>query len=319
MPANYEANSLQLRVHPWKPSEAPGGPSLSYFERRGGDLEHPHRHHYRARELADATLPYGMLEGSFSKAIKQHPVTLSTMNTEHSETMIYDKQEHERKMEKLANEHAISMAQIAASAKTADPATKDAARLRELHLSALDGLHSQQNEETLARHKDLVTMRQMNAVGETQKQLVEGIVQAKRDNLTNLKAIERRHRHKMVQLDEEALKTHTDDTISAVEEDHNSSMASIQDEHAHKMEILKAEHASRMARLATPKPTYEDVVSASVPAEFGVATAHYLWSVGMPDEYVEQHNLARKLETALACIAAEKPDDPTARLAELLK
>ena len=40
---------------------------------------------------------------------------------------------------------------------------------------------------------------------------------------------------------------------------------------------------------------------------------------GMPDEYVEQHNLARMLETALACIAAEKPDDPTARLAELLK
>lgn len=55
------------------------------------------------------------------------------------------------------------------------------------------------------------------------------------------------------------------------------------------------------------------------PREFGVLTGQYLWSLGMADDYVEQHNLAKKLETALACLSAERPRDPCARLAQLLQ
>jgi len=89
------------------------------------------------------------------------------------------------------------------------------------------------------------------------------------------------------------------------------------------MELMKAHHASRMAVIGTvrpdPNPAWHGVGDESVPREFGVATREYLWSIGMPEGYSDSHNLALKLETALTCVASEKPKDPAARLAELLR
>ena len=51
---------------------------------------------------------------------------------------------------------------------------------------------------------------------------------------------------------------------------------------------------------------------------FGVATQELCWNLGVPDQYTDKHNLHRKLETALRCLAAEQPADPCMRLAQLL-
>ena len=191
------------------------------------------------------------------------------------------------------------------------------------NISAIDSLQSKQHREALERAEEAVARRKREAVGETQKEIAAAALQTQVDSLKNLKAIERAHRFKMMSLEEESLGLQHQDVSKALEDDHEATMANLANRHDRKMELMKASHASRMAAIGTvrpdPSPAWLGVGDEVVPREFGVATREYLWSIGMPEEYAESHNLARKLETALTCVAAEKPDDPTARLAELLR
>ena len=126
----------------------------------------------------------------------------------------------------------------------------------------------------------------------------------------------------MMELEEEKLSVQANDLTKSVTEDHEVALSFMQQKHERKMEMLKATHASRMAQLTTvtpdEDPAWHGMGTEGPPREFGLATGELLWSLGMTDEYSQKHNLAKKLETALMCVAAERPEDPGKRLAELL-
>jgi hypothetical protein len=310
---------MSLRVHSGTGNSL-DGPSLSYFERRGGEPQMKHLEPVRAKILADATLPYSA--GSFQRALHLHPAELSGMNAEHIDATTFAQREHQRRMEILGVEHEIEMAHITSQAKQTVPAGRNQHHLREWNLSAIDSIQAQQHADAIQRAEDAIANRKKMALGELQKEAAAAAVKTKEDSLKRLKEIERNHRLKMMELDEEKLKLQNEDVGRAVKEEHDFVLANMQQKHERQMEMLKAQHASRMAQISTVSQSATSTMPAddeAPPREFGVATAQFLWSLGMPDNYVEDHNLAKKLETALTCVAAERPSDPAARLAELLK
>lgn len=308
---------MSLRVHAGQ-GDPSTGPSLSYFERRGGETALTHVNHSRARQLADATIPYQA--GAFERAMHYHPVTMSEMNAEHIESMTNADTEHQRRMESLGVEHEIKMAHIMSEAKNRVPIL-ESHRLREWNLSAIDGIQAQQHQEAVQRAEDALASRKQEALGDLQKRAAAQALKTKEDHVKNMKNIEREHRIKMMELDEEQLALQNEDTARHVREEHQWELKSMQEKHERKMQMFKVQHAAKMARITKPepgKPAWEAAEPAP-PREFGVVTAEYLWSLGMADEYVQETNLAKKLETALACVSAERPSDPCARLAQLLQ
>ena len=133
-----------------------------------------------------------------------------------------------------------------------------------------------------------------------------------------------------------------DHTIDAVNSKHAEQMKELEAGHKAALEELRNQHASKMIDVALEAPcdlpTRECIVGTvhahraqlellTVDAGalgpgpdrgFGVATQELLWSLGLPDTYTDKHNLHRKLETALRCLAAERPADPCSRLAQLM-
>jgi len=244
------------------------------------------------------------------------------MGAEHLDATANANAEHARRMEALGNEHEIRMAHINSAASSMVPNGAEQYRLREWNLSAIDAVQQNQNQAAIEAAEDSFSTRKRMAFGETQKAAVAAVLKTKEDHFKNLKSIERTHRYKMMELEEEKLSIQNDDLTKSVKEDHDIALSFMTQKHARKMEMLKAAHSSRMAQITTvlpeEDPAWHGMGSEAPPREFGVATGELLWSLGMPDEYSESHNLAKKLETALICVAAEKPHDPCKRLAELL-
>lgn len=296
------------------------GPSFSYLERREGGTELVHTRQRRAQQLADATTPYE--SGDFERVLHYHPVTISGLTAEHIEKTAALKAENDRRRRALGIEHEITMSQITS---TSERMPNEHARRRELHLSAIDDTphrESQQYLEAVHRAEDHMTSRQQMALGEIEKGAVDISQQAGEKHLKKLKAIETEHRLKLMQLDEEKIQLDEEQVSTAIKDEHDFLMLNMQQKHDRKMELLKAQHAGKLATIKGHLPTRDKTAEAdadAVPVLFGASTAELLWQLGMSEEYAEKHNLAKKLETALVCISAEQPEDPGARLAQLLR
>jgi len=307
------ASTLMLRVH--ATNDFAEGPSMSRTERRGGENDYVHINHKRTFEAADASIPYHA--GDFTRAMAHHPVQLSSIHAEHADRLSLLNREHEKKMQAQQIEHEISLSQLTSQLERDSLAGKELAHIRESNLSAVYSNMSDKHGEAIQDTYDAMMSRRQEAVGMATKAAVEAEVRDHVTHLKNLKAIQIKHREKLMELDEERLGVQCEQASKVVNEQHESAMSAIQRQHEHKMEMLANKHATTMAKYTTKPPTRP--TEPKPPSDFGVVTGHCLWQLGLPDEYVEQCNLAKKLETALICVSAERPENPCARLAELLQ
>eukprot|EP00658_Telonema_sp_P-2_P025223 TRINITY_DN20157_c0_g1_i1.p1 TRINITY_DN20157_c0_g1~~TRINITY_DN20157_c0_g1_i1.p1 ORF type:complete len:240 (-),score=60.48 TRINITY_DN20157_c0_g1_i1:411-1130(-) len=233
-------------------------------------------------------------------------------------------EQHRAEMDALRREHEIAMAAQEAS----NPANKnknEALHLREWNLSHLDSIHTQQKLDRIHAHKSAISARSANARSDEVRRLMDKELSQSRSHLARLEQIEMDHRARMMRAAEQHARLEHHETIDAVNSGHAETMASMRAEHEAALDDLKRDHDSKMTNVAANAPL--ELVSAQCslgalgpgPDQgFGVATQQLLWSLGVEDRYSDQHNLARKLETAIRAVAAEQPADPCSRLAQLL-
>merc|ERR1712216_176232 len=116
-------------------------------------------------------------------------------------------------------------------------------RLREWNLAAVHSHHAKKHEEATQAAQDAIRARKQQAMGESQKEAVAAAFRDKEEHLASLAAIERSHRAKLMQLDEERLDLESDQAIKAVTKEHQCEMSAMAREHEQKMDIMKNSHA----------------------------------------------------------------------------
>eukprot|EP00656_Telonema_subtile_P007819 TRINITY_DN13671_c0_g1_i2.p1 TRINITY_DN13671_c0_g1~~TRINITY_DN13671_c0_g1_i2.p1 ORF type:complete len:317 (+),score=89.50 TRINITY_DN13671_c0_g1_i2:135-1085(+) len=291
---------------------------LGYDAARGGEFELAALKQHRAESIHEIGLKAG---GSRASQLQhKYPIEAGAAATRQSEQMNMIEEQHRAEMMALRREHEISMAAQDVS-NPANAAQREALHLREWGLSAIDAIKSEQALEKINQQKAAASARAQAVRSDEARRQVDAEVGQTREHLSSMEQIELSHRERMMRAAEEHARIEHEDKIDVVSQAHKERMDELQAEHQAKLDELAHQHAIRSAALASPSRNADPTVVGGGPAPdlgFGVATQELLWSLGLPDAYTEQHNLHRKLETALRCIAAEKPADPSSWLAQLM-
>lgn len=277
---------------------------------------------HRAGELHDIQLKKA---GSRDAQLQhKHPIDMGAAAVSHAQAMTFLNEQHKAEMDALRREHEIAMtAQEASAPANADQ--RETLHLREWNLSALDGIKTQQNLDWVASRKSQVAERAREVRSEEVRRRMDAELNATRKHLDNVEKVELDHRERMMRHQEAHMNIEQEHTVDAVTAAHNAKMSELEAAHQKALSDLSRNHSSQMIDISLKStaeaPTSEAILGALGPGPdrgFGVATQELCWNLGIPDQYTEKHNLHRKLETALRCLAAEQPADPCMRLAQLL-
>jgi len=254
----------------------------------------------------------------------KHPIDMGAAEISHSEQMTFINEQHKAEMDALHREHEIQMTAQEEHA----PANKDqreTLHLREWNLSALDGIKTQQNLDWIHARKAQVNERAREHRSDEVRRRMEAETQSTRNHLDNVEKVELDHRERMMRHQEAHMSIEQSHTVDAVTAAHQAKMAELDAAHKASLSDLHRNHSSQMIDIslqsAADAPTNEAILGSLGPgpdAGFGVATQELMWNLGLSDVYTDKHNLHRKLETALRCLAAEQPADPCMRLAQLM-
>jgi len=297
-------------------------PVFSFDANRGGEYETAYLRNHRAGALSDIELKKA--ESRDAQLQHKHPIDMGTAAVSHAQSMTFLNEQHKAEMDAIRREHEIVMTGQEAHAP-ANADQRDTLHLREWNLSALDGIKTQQNLDWIAARKTQVADRARETRSEEVRRRMDAEVNASRSHLDNVEKVELDHRERMMRHQEAHMVIEQEHTVDAVTAAHNAKMAELEAAHHKSLSDLSRNHSSQMIDISLKStaeaPTSQAILGGLGPGPdrgFGVATQELCWNLGIPDQYTDKHNLHRKLETALRCLAAEQPADPCMRLAQLL-